>query len=70
MWATSASVWNPYGSRFTEKSAINDYTASGLTPLRLLPKLVGQVVSNWLRIAAEKRTLAFGCTKAHGEQLV
>jgi superfamily II DNA or RNA helicase len=48
----------------------NDFTASSLTTLMARPKLVGDVVSNWLRIAPGKRTLVFACTKAHGEQLV
>jgi superfamily II DNA or RNA helicase len=33
------------------------------------PKLVGDVVQNWLRIANGKRTLVFACTKAHGAAL-
>ena len=52
------------------KDAANDYQAAALGDLLSRPKLVGDVVQNWLRIAAGKRSIAFACNKAHGAQLV
>jgi DNA repair protein RadD len=34
------------------------------------PKVVGDVVTNWLRIANGKRTLIFACDKGHGAELI
>lgn len=47
-----------------------DYKTGRLSALMSRPKLVGDVVTNWLRIANGKRTLVFACDKAHGTQLV
>jgi DNA repair protein RadD len=52
------------------KDATNDYQVKGLGALLGRPKLVGDVVQNWLRIAAGKPTLCFAVNKAHGAQLV
>jgi DNA repair protein RadD len=52
------------------KDAANDYQPKALAALLSRPKLVGDVVQNWLRIAAGKRTLCFAVNKAHGAQLV
>lgn len=47
-----------------------DYKTGKLSGLMSRPKLIGDVVQNWLRIANEKRTLVFACDKAHGALLV
>lgn len=47
-----------------------DYRTGRLSELLSRPKLVGDVVTNWLRIANGQRTLVFACDKAHGAQLV
>lgn len=47
-----------------------DYATGELSSLLSRPKLVGDVVTNWLRIAAGKRTLVFTVDKAHGAQVV
>jgi DNA repair protein RadD len=52
------------------KDTSRDYQASALGKLMSVPKLVGDVVQNWLEIAAGKRTLVFAISKAHGEALV
>jgi len=52
------------------KDAANDYASGALADLLRRPKLVGDVVSNWLRIGAGKRTLVFAVNKAHGASLV
>jgi superfamily II DNA or RNA helicase len=52
------------------KDSANDYKEGALGELLSRPKLIGDVVSNWLRIAAGKRTLVFAVNKAHGAQLV
>lgn len=51
------------------KDAANDYQAGALGSLLSRPKLVGDVVENWNRIAAGKRTIVFACSKAHGAEL-
>jgi superfamily II DNA or RNA helicase len=51
-------------------SKTNDFTNAGLSTLMMRPKLVGDVVQNWLKIANGKRTLCFAVNKQHGEQLV
>jgi superfamily II DNA or RNA helicase len=51
------------------KDSANDYQPRALGALLSRPKLVGDVVQNWLRIAAGKRSIAFACNKAHGAQL-
>jgi DNA repair protein RadD len=52
------------------KDAANDYQAKELAELLSRPKLTGDVVANWLRIANGKRSIVFACNKAHGAQLV
>jgi len=52
------------------KDATTDYQAGELGHLMSRPKLVGDVVSNWLRIASGKRTIAFAVSKSHGAELV
>lgn len=51
-------------------SKTGDYRTGRLSELLSRPKLVGDVVTNWLRIANGQRTLVFACDKAHGSQLV
>jgi superfamily II DNA or RNA helicase len=53
-----------------KSSATGDYVTGELSELLSRPKLVGDVVTNWLRIANGQRTLVFACDKAHGQQLV
>jgi superfamily II DNA or RNA helicase len=52
------------------KDTAQDYQPKALGELLSRPRLVGDVVQNWLRIAAGKRTIVFACSKAHGAQLV
>jgi len=52
------------------KDAAKDYAAGALGELLRRPKLVGDVVQNWLKIAAGKRSLVFAVNKAHGASLV
>jgi superfamily II DNA or RNA helicase len=47
-----------------------DYATGELSELLSRPKLIGDVVQNWLRIANGQRTIVFACDKAHGSQLV
>lgn len=51
-------------------SKTKDYATGKLSGLMSRPKLVGDVVANWLRIANGKRTLVFACDKSHGAQLL
>lgn len=51
-------------------SKTGDYATGELGELMTRPKLVGDVVGNWLRIANGKRTLIFACNKTHGAALV
>jgi len=51
-------------------SKTGDYATGELSELLSRPKLIGDVVQNWLRIANGKRTIVFACDKAHGAQLV
>jgi superfamily II DNA or RNA helicase len=48
----------------------DDYVTGELGDLMSRPKLVGDVVENWLRIANGLRTLMFATNKAHGAALV
>jgi superfamily II DNA or RNA helicase len=50
------------------KSA-GDYAEGALAKLLSRPKLVGDVVSNWLRIAGGKRTIVFATSKGHAADL-
>ncbi len=51
-------------------SSTGDFATGELSALMSRPKLVGDVVTNWLRIANGKRTLVFACDKAHGAQVM
>jgi superfamily II DNA or RNA helicase len=51
-------------------SKSGDFATGELSALMSRPKLVGDVVENWLRIANGKKTLVFACDKAHGAELV
>jgi DNA repair protein RadD len=51
-------------------SKTNDFATGELSAMMSRPKLVGDVVTNWLRIANGKRTLVFACDKGHGAELV
>jgi len=48
----------------------NDFAVSALGELISRPKLVGDVVTNWLRIAAGKRTIIFAVNKGHAAALL
>jgi DNA repair protein RadD len=54
----------------SKDSKTGDFATGELSQLMSRPKLVGDVVTNWLRIANGKRTLVFACDKGHGAQLV
>lgn len=54
----------------SKSSTTGDYVTGELSELLSRPKLVGDVVTNWLRIANGMRTLVFACDKAHGAQIV
>lgn len=56
--------------RAVPKDADNDYQTAALGELLSRPKLVGDVLENWLRIAHGKRTLVFAANKAHGVSLL
>jgi DNA repair protein RadD len=56
--------------RSVPKDADNDYQASALGQLLIRPKLVGDVLENWLRIANRRRTLVFAVNKAHAASLL
>lgn len=47
-----------------------DYQTGELGKLMSSPKITGDVLQNWLRIANGKRTLLFAVNKAHGQSLV
>src|SRR5262249_5521938 len=48
----------------------SDYQATALGALMSRPKLVGDVLENWLRIARGKRSLVFAVNKGHGAALL
>ena len=52
------------------KDADRDYQSTALSSLLNRPKLVGDIVQNWLRIASGKRTLVFAVNKAHAASLL
>jgi DNA repair protein RadD len=56
--------------RALPKDTDNDFATAALGELLSRPKLVGDVVSNWLRIANGKRTLCFAVNKAHAGALL
>lgn len=47
-----------------------DYRTGRLSELMSRPKLIGDVIENWLAIANGLRTLVFACDKAHGAELL
>lgn len=55
--------------RALPKDNDNDFSSTALGELLSRPKLVGDVVGNWLRIANRKKTLCFAVNKAHGAAL-
>lgn len=56
--------------RAIPKDIDSDFKAGPLGEMLSRPKLVGDVVTNWLRIAPRKRTLCFAVNKAHGAALL
>lgn len=48
----------------------SDYRAGALGELLSRPKLIGDVVENWSRIAHGRRTIVFAVNKAHGAALL
>lgn len=50
-------------------SSTKDFTTGDLSALMSRPKIIGDVVENWLRIASGKKTIVFACDKAHGSSL-
>lgn len=56
--------------RALPKDNDNDFQAAALGELLGRPKLVGDVVENWLKTANGKRTLCFAVSKAHGAALL
>jgi superfamily II DNA or RNA helicase len=52
------------------KDATGDFQAKDLSALMSRAKLVGDVIENWLSIAAGKRSIVFAVNKAHGASLV
>jgi len=55
--------------RALPKGKDNDFKVDALEGLLNRPKLIGDVVSNWLRNANGKRTICFAVNKAHGAAL-
>jgi superfamily II DNA or RNA helicase len=47
-----------------------DYAVGELGAVMSRPRLVGDVLANWRRIANDKRTLVFACNKQHGAALL
>lgn len=47
-----------------------DYISGSAAKLMAKPKLIGNVVANWLRLAKDDRTLVFACDKSHGAKIV
>lgn len=52
------------------KDSAGDYAEGAVGTLLSRPKLIGDVVQNWLAIAGGKRSIVFACNKAHGAALV
>lgn len=55
--------------RALPKDAASDYAEGASATLFRRPKLLGDVVANWLRLVAGRRTIVFACNKAHGADL-
>lgn len=51
------------------KIRMGDYTVKGLNEKMDQPKLVGDIVENWCRIAGDKRTVVFCVTRAHSRHV-
>lgn len=56
--------------RSVPKDNDGDYQSAALGELLSRPKLIGDVLENWLRIAKGKRTLVFAVNKTHGAALL
>jgi superfamily II DNA or RNA helicase len=56
-------------SKIQKDSKSGDYASGELAALVSQPKLVGDVLANWLRIAAGRRTIVFAVNKAHAAAL-
>lgn len=56
--------------RAIPKDTDSDFKIAPLGELLSRPRLIGDVVANWLRIANGKRTLCFAVNKAHGAALL
>jgi DNA repair protein RadD len=56
--------------RSIPKDTDSDFKSGPLGEMLSRPKLVGDVVTNWLRIASGKRTLCFAVNKSHGAALL
>jgi superfamily II DNA or RNA helicase len=54
----------------SKDSKTGDYATGELAALMSRPRLVGDVLGNWLNIANGKRTLIFACDKGHGASLL
>jgi DNA repair protein RadD len=52
------------------KDSAGDYQTGAAAELLSREKLLGDVLENWLRIAAGKRSIVFACNKRHGAHLV
>ncbi len=52
------------------KDTAGDYAEGAVGNLLSRPKLIGDVVQNYLAIAAGKRSIVFACNKAHGASLI
>ena len=63
-------VVSPAELKALPKDAAGDYAEGAVGQLLSRPKLIGDVIENWLVIAAAKRTIVFACSKAHGASLV
>ena len=53
----------------TLKAAKGDYTEKTLGGIAEQPQLVGDVVTNWIRLAEGKRTVVFGINRSHARAL-
>jgi DNA repair protein RadD len=60
----------PEELRALPKDIDNDFQPKALGDLLSRPKLIGDVIMNWLRIANGKRTICFAVNKAHGAALL
>jgi len=51
------------------KTVAGDYEKAGLNKIMNQPKLIGDVVSNWLKIAGDKKTMCFAVKVSHSKAL-